>query len=114
MIVIKDVPGLTPREVLDALLDLTDPTDPPIVTGHGGFVVAENLAERFLSAYLIATGRRTATVETSGTTEPTTSGTTEPTTSGTTEPTTSGTTEPTTYGPARTTTRRAGRRKEAK
>ena len=91
MIVIKDVPGLTQREVIDALLDLTDPNDPPIATGHGGFVVDEDLAERFLSAYLIAAGKRSApTVETAGITEPTTS------------------------GPARTTTRRAGRRKEAK
>lgn len=89
MIIIKDVPGLTTREILEALIDITDPTDPPIATGHGGFVVDEDTAERFLSAYLIAAGKRPApTVETAGNGEPT---------------------EPAT---ARTTTRRAGRKKE--
>jgi len=91
MIVIKDVPGLTPREVLEALIDITNPNDFAIATGHGGFVVDEDVAERFLSAYLIAIGKRSApTVATSGPTEPTMSGS------------------------ARTTTRRAGKRKEAK
>jgi hypothetical protein len=89
MIIIKDVPGLTNREILEALIDITDPDDPPIATGHGGFVVDEDTAERFLSAYLIAAGRRPApTVEVAGDDEQT--------------------------GPApiRTTTRRAGKRKE--
>jgi hypothetical protein len=60
MIIIKDVPGLTPRETLEALTDLTDPGDPPIATGYGGFVVDEDLAERFLSAYLVVAGKRPA------------------------------------------------------
>jgi hypothetical protein len=89
MIIIKDVPGLSHREVIDALLDLTDPNDPTIVTGHGGFVVDENVAERFLSAYLIAAGKRPAPTGV-----------------------TAGNEAPTRPAPARTPTRRAGRRKE--
>lgn len=90
MIIIKDVPGLDTRELLDALLDITPPGQ-DITTGHGGFVVDEDTAEQFLSAYLIAAGKRPA-----------------PTTSA--EP---ASTEPA-GPPARPTTRRgAGRRKEA-
>ena len=55
MIIIKDVPGLDIRELLDALLDITPPGQ-DITTGHGGFVVDEDTAEQFLSAYLIAAG----------------------------------------------------------
>lgn len=58
MIVIKDVPGLSHRELLEALTDVSDPSDPTIVTGHGGFVVTEDLADRFLSVYLVAVGKR--------------------------------------------------------
>jgi hypothetical protein len=58
MIIVKDVPGLTQSELLEALTDLVDPGSSPIVTGHGGFVVDEDTAERFLSAYLITTGNR--------------------------------------------------------
>jgi hypothetical protein len=50
MIIIKNVPGLTNRELLDALLDL----DPEVQTGHGGFVVSETVAAAFLTAYLHA------------------------------------------------------------
>ena len=67
-IIIKDVPGLTVRETIEALTDITDPSDRPITTGHGGFVVDEDVAERFLSAYLIAAGRRPAPVAVAGTT----------------------------------------------
>jgi len=95
MIIIKDIPGLTTRETLEALLDMNDPNDPPVVTGHGGFVVNEDLAERFLAAYLIAAGKRPA--PTMVTTEP--------------APTVIDD-EPTGPIPARTTTRRAGKRKE--
>lgn len=58
MIIIKEVPGLDPRELLEAITDIVDPYDPPVVTGHGGFVVSEDVAERFLSAYLIMIGKR--------------------------------------------------------
>jgi hypothetical protein len=102
MIVIKDVPGLTPREVLEALLDITGPAA-SVATGHGGFVVDEDVAERFLSAYLIAIGKRPApTVAAAVTTKPTTQA----------ESVTSPN-APTGSGPARTTTRRAGKRKGA-
>lgn len=88
MIIIKEVPGLTTREVLEALMDITDPNDPKIVTGYGGFVVDEGTAERFLSAYLIAAGKLPApVVAIAGNDAPT---------------------DP----PARTPVRRAGRRKE--
>lgn len=89
MIIIKDIPGLTPRETLEALMDLTDPNDPPIATGHGGFVVDEDIAERFLLAYLIVAGKRPA--PTSATVEDA---------------------EPAGPVPTRPTTRRTGRRKE--
>lgn len=89
-IIIKDVPGLTDREVLEVLMDITTS---PIATGHGGFVVDEDIAEQFLTAYLIVAGKRppratvpvVETVENDAPTEPV---------------------------PARTTARRAGRRKE--
>jgi len=89
MIVIKDVPGLSPREILEALTDITGPNDPPIATGHGGFVVDEDIAERFLSAYLIAAGRRPAPIVVTAVDS-----------------------TPSEPEPARTTTRRAGKRKE--
>jgi hypothetical protein len=63
MIVIKEVPGLTPRETLEALLDMAAPDGPPVTTGHGGFVVDEDTAERFLLAYLTLTGKRPPVVE---------------------------------------------------
>lgn len=52
MIIIKGVPGLTERELLDALIDL----DPDVQTGHGGFVIDEATAAAFLDAYLRAVG----------------------------------------------------------
>jgi hypothetical protein len=58
MIIIKEVPGLTPRETLEALLDIAGKDGPPITTGHGGFCVDEDTAERFLLAYLTLTGQR--------------------------------------------------------
>lgn len=88
MIIVKDVPGLTTRETLEALTDIVDPDDPPIATGYGGFVVDEDVAERFLSAYLIVAGKRPTPVATAVNNEPTE------------------------LGPARATVRRAGKRKE--
>lgn len=58
MIIIKDIPGLTQRETLDALLDIIPPGAPQVSTGHGGFVVDEDTAARFLAVYLIAAGKR--------------------------------------------------------
>jgi hypothetical protein len=89
MIVIKDVPGLDPQETLEALMDMLVPGDPPIATGHGGFVVDEDLAERFLSAYLIVAGKRPAPTRVMAVDD-----------------------EPAGTVPTRTTTRRAGKRKE--
>jgi hypothetical protein len=63
MIVIREVPGLTPHETLEALLDIAGPDGPPVATGHGGFVVDEDIAERFLLAYLTLTGQRPPVVE---------------------------------------------------
>lgn len=63
MIVIREVPGLTPRETLEALLDIAGPAGPPVTTGHGGFCVDEDTAERFLLAYLTLTGQRPPVVE---------------------------------------------------
>lgn len=57
MIIIKDVPGLSPIEVVRELVAISGQ---PVPTGHGGFLVDEDTAETFLSAYLIATGRRKA------------------------------------------------------
>lgn len=94
-IIIKDVPGLTTRELLDALMDITG----SVITGHGGFVVDENVAEQFLSAYLIASGQRPAPTGTPAAAGPSGGPT--------------GDVEPTGPAPARTTTRRAGRRREA-
>jgi hypothetical protein len=54
-VVLRDVPGLTPRELIEAAQDVSDP-DESIVTGYGGIVVSERLALRFLRAYLTATG----------------------------------------------------------
>lgn len=98
-IIIKDVPGLTTREILEALADITDPTDQQITTGHGGFVVDEDVAERFLSAYLIAAGKRPAPTGTPAVAESTDGPTGDGKAAG--------------PAPARTTTRRAGKRKEA-
>jgi len=55
MIIIKDVPGLTDMELLESLNSISDSE---VATGNGGFVVNEDTAEKFLSAYLIATGQR--------------------------------------------------------
>ena len=52
-VIIKDVPGMTPTEVLDALNDISNS---PIPTGHGGFVVGEEVAFEFLRAFLIVSG----------------------------------------------------------
>lgn len=60
MIIIKDVPELTTKELLEALNDL-EPNG--IQTGHGGFVVDEYQAYLFLFAYLVAAGRIPAPVE---------------------------------------------------
>lgn len=54
-VIIKDVPGVGTRDVLDALHDISP--NRPIQTGHGGFVVDEETALEFLSAYLRAMGR---------------------------------------------------------
>lgn len=97
-IIIKDVPGLTTREVLEALADI-DPIDQPIVTGHGGFVVDEDTAERFLLAYLIASGKRPAP--------------TGPPVAAESINGLVGKDDPTGSVPVRPTTRRAGKRKEA-
>lgn len=102
-IIIKDVPGLTTRETIEALTDIMDPRDRPIQTGHGGFMVDEDVAERFLSSYLIATGRRPAKVAAARTT-PTPQPEPETVVPDTTEPVT----EPVIERP---TTRRGGARK---
>lgn len=51
MIIIKDVPGLTPREILETLEDINPGS---AQTGHGGFVTDEATGYEFLRAYLIA------------------------------------------------------------
>lgn len=60
MIIIKDVPELTTKELLEALNDL-EPNG--VQTGNGGFVVDEYQAYQFLFAYLVAAGRIPAPVE---------------------------------------------------
>lgn len=95
MIIIKDVPGLTTSEILEALLDIAD----SVSTGYGGFVVDEDTAEQFLSAYLIAAGKRPATAGVPAVAGPSGGP--------------GGEVEPGGPVPARTTTRRAGKRKEA-
>jgi len=95
-IIIKDVPGLTDREVLEVLMDITTS---PIATGHGGFVVDEDIAEQFLTAYLIVSGKRPPHATVPTTTVPVVE--------------TVENDAPTEPVPARTTARRAGRRKEA-
>lgn len=60
MIIIKDVPGMSDREVYEELTAISPGQG--IRTGHGGFAVDEDTAERFLLAYLIASGRRAAPV----------------------------------------------------
>lgn len=52
-VIIKDIPGMTDAEVLDALSDISNS---PISTGHGGFVVGEEIAYEFLRAFLIMNG----------------------------------------------------------
>lgn len=52
-VIIKDIPGMTDAEVLDALRDISNS---PIPTGHGGFVVGEEIAYEFLRAFLIVAG----------------------------------------------------------
>lgn len=58
MIILKNVPGLTDTELLEALNSISDRE---VTTGYGGFVVDEDTAERFLATYLIATGKRQPT-----------------------------------------------------
>lgn len=94
-IIIREVPGLTLREVLEAITDITDPDDQPISTGHGGVVVDEETAERFLSAYLVAAGKRSVQTR-----APAVSGSS------------GGATDGAEHVPTRTTTRRTGKRKE--
>lgn len=53
MIIIKEVPGMTAPEVLDALNDISNS---PVATGHGGFVIPEEVAYEFLRAFLIVSG----------------------------------------------------------
>jgi len=52
-IIIKDIPGMDPGEVLDVLNDITNS---PVQTGHGGFVVPEETAYEFLRAFLTVSG----------------------------------------------------------
>jgi hypothetical protein len=54
MIVIGDVPGLNPAELAEALQSLLPPGSPGLTTGHGGFVVDEATAGRFLDLYRTA------------------------------------------------------------
>lgn len=54
-VILKDIPGVSVREMIDALQDIRP--GQPITTGHGGFVVDEETAMEFLRAYLIAMGR---------------------------------------------------------
>lgn len=53
-VIISDVPGVSAREVLDALADINPGAK--VTTGNGGFVVDELTAYEFLAAYLISTG----------------------------------------------------------
>jgi len=55
-VILKDIPGVTVRELLDTLHDIR--SDRPVQTGHGGFVVDEETALEFLQAYLVVTGKR--------------------------------------------------------
>lgn len=61
MIIIKDIPGLTTKELIEELRPLAG--DSGITTGYGGIVVDEDTAARFLDLYLVAVGRRAATPE---------------------------------------------------
>ncbi len=54
-VVLRQIPGLSLRELVEAVRDIAGP-DVPIETGYGGIVVDESLALRFLGAYLAATG----------------------------------------------------------
>jgi len=54
MIILKDMPGLTTRDLLDLLGDISPGAKH--VTGHGGFVVSERTAYEVLRAYLMVTG----------------------------------------------------------
>lgn len=54
MIILKDMPGLTTRDLLDLLGDINP--EAKHVTGHGGFVVSERTAYEVLRAYLTVTG----------------------------------------------------------
>lgn len=61
MIIVKDVPGLTAKEVFEALIDIAEETGSTVTSGYGGAIVDEETAEKFLIAYLIASGKRRAT-----------------------------------------------------
>lgn len=59
-VILKDIPGMTGVEILDALHDIRP--GQPTPTGHGGFVTDEETALEFLQAYLVAFGRLPAPV----------------------------------------------------
>lgn len=54
MIVFKDVPGLTHRETLQELIEISNDQ---VTTGYGGVVVSEEAAYEFLRAYLTMLGK---------------------------------------------------------
>jgi hypothetical protein len=54
MIVFREVPGLTKVEVLKELIEISNDN---VTTGHGGVVVDELSAYKFLRAYLIIIGK---------------------------------------------------------
>lgn len=49
-VILRGVPGLTARELLDALVDVAGADQ--VVTSNGGFAVTEQTAHRFLTTYL--------------------------------------------------------------
>lgn len=51
MIVLKDIPGITTKELINTISSY-GAADEEITTGHGGVVVSERLAYRFLRDYL--------------------------------------------------------------
>jgi hypothetical protein len=52
MIILKDIPGITQKELLHLIADTTPIGE--IQTGHGGYVVDERTAHEFLSRYIEA------------------------------------------------------------